>query len=81
MHNVTATSDRFINSVRAGPRGGAPVILLHALSLDLFTGTLSLRDYPKRTTSWPLTGQVMEDLADSLAGLALMTCPKWWLPS
>jgi len=35
MDNVVPTSDRFINSVRAGPRGGTPVILLHAVSLDL----------------------------------------------
>jgi 3-oxoadipate enol-lactonase len=35
MPNITGISDRFINSVRAGPRGGAPVILLHAVSLDL----------------------------------------------
>jgi hypothetical protein len=67
MHNVIATSDRFINSVRAGPREGSPVILLRAMSLDL-TYWDGLRDCPELTTSWLLTGQVMADLADSMAG-------------
>lgn len=35
MTNAISGDVRFINSVRAGPRGGIPVILLHAVSLDL----------------------------------------------
>ena len=35
MATVTSNDSPFINVVRAGPRSGSPVILLHAVSLDL----------------------------------------------
>ena len=35
MKNLNDPATKFIHSVRAGPRGTAPVVLLHAASLDL----------------------------------------------
>jgi 3-oxoadipate enol-lactonase len=81
MHNGTATSNRFINSVRAGPRGGAPVILLHAVGLDLTYwdaqfGCLSKRhdvlafDWPGHGRSSVFDGGIsFDDLSEVVASV------------
>ena len=64
-----------MNIVRAGPKGAAPVVLLHAVSLDLTywdaqfsalsqTHDVVAFDWPSHGRSGPLTGEV------SFAGLA-----------
>ena len=75
MTHVTTPADPFVNIVRAGPKGAAPVVLLHAVSLDLTYWDAQFRalsqthdvvafDWPSHGHSGPLTGEV------SFAGLA-----------
>lgn len=81
MTNTTPTPDRFINTVRAGPRGGAPVILLHAVSLDLTywgaqfehlskTHDVVAFDWPGHGRSSGITGKIsFDDLAEVVASV------------
>ena len=81
MKNLNAPAAKFINSVRVGPRGTAPVVLLHAASLDLTywdaqfaalsqTHDVVAFDWPGHGRSSGLSDQVrFEDLAEVVAAI------------
>ena len=83
--NPSHTPQPFINLVRAGPRGGAPVVLLHAVSLDLTSwdaqfGELSKTrdtvafDWPGHGRSGGVAGPVsFDDLSQVVAAVVVAT--------
>ncbi len=85
MTNAPATSNRFINTVRAGPRGGTPVVLLHAVSLDLTywdaqfeqlskTHDVVAFDWPGHGRSSGIAGKIgFDDLAEVVASVVAET--------